>query len=296
MCLPLVSFVLLASCIKENLDDCERCKLTFSYTGDVDYDIFPQQIKCVSLYVYDQNDGLVTTKRIEQNDLAKYQGTKLNLSPGTYRVVGVGNDNEATEVYNADLNKPMSEVHFRHPHAYDGIVDGHANDSLYLGQKTITIPSDYWYEDDVPFRSSHLKVSYTVIGYVDAQPTRVESLLELRVNNLLPQTDFNNRAHGEKTTYEPTLTLNPKEGKHEGYFNIMRHTKDSDVEFELVDKASQEVVHTLKLKDFLAKFPQVDVSKQEVLIPIIVEFKNIGVTVTIPDWMIHDVTPDYGNK
>ena len=76
LCLPLVSFVLLASCIKENLDDCERCKLTFSYTGDVDYDIFPQQIKCVSLYVYDQNDGLVTTKRIEQNDLAKYQGTK----------------------------------------------------------------------------------------------------------------------------------------------------------------------------------------------------------------------------
>ena len=44
------------------------------------------------------------------------------------------------------------------------------------------------------------------------------------------------------------------------------------------------------------KFPQIDVSKQEVLIPIIVEFKNIGVTVTIPDWMIHDVTPDYGNK
>ena len=49
-------------------------------------------------------------------------------------------------------------------------------------------------------------------------------------------------------------------------------------------------------KDFLEKFPQIDVTKQEVLIPIVVEFKNIGVTVNIPDWMIHDVTPDYGNN
>ena len=298
LCLPLVSFVLLASCIKENYDDCERCKLTFSYTGDVDYDIFPKQITCVSLYVYDQNDGLVTTKRIEQNDLAAYQGTKLNLPPGTYRVVGVGNDYDATEIYDADQKRPMSEVTFRHPHALGGGVEGHGNDSLYLGQKTITIPSDYWYEDDVPFRSSHLKVSYTVKGYSnpEAQATRAgEGYLELRVKNLLPQTDFNNRAHGEKTTYDPTLTIQPGNGDHTSYFNIMRHAKDSDVEFELVDKASQKVVHTLALKDFLEKFPQIDVTKQEVLIPISVEFKNIDVTVTIPEWMIENIKPGYGN-
>ena len=114
------------------------------------------------------------------------------------------------------------------------------------------------------------------------------------MKNLLPQTDFENRAHGDKIMYNPELVV--KNGNHEGYFNIMRHAKDSDVEFELVDKATQEVVHTLMLKDFLEEFPQIDVTKQEVLIPIVVEFKNIGVTVTIPDWMIHDVTPDYGNN
>jgi hypothetical protein len=75
----------------------------------------------------------------------------------------------------------------------------------------------------------------------------------------------------------------------------MRHSKDADVEFELVDKSTGEVVHTLLLADFLKTFTQIDVTKQEVLIPIIVEFKNIGVDVTIPDWMIHPVTPDYKN-
>ena len=297
LCLPLVSFVLLAGCIKEDYTDCERCKLTFSYTGDVSYDIFPQQITSVSLYVFDEDDRLVQTKRIEQNDLKVYQGTKLNLTPGTYRVVGVGNDYNLTDVNNTSA-ADMSKITFSHPNvARGGVVEG--NDSLYLGQKTFTVPADYWYEDDVPFRSSHLKVSYTVKDYVNpaaSASTRAgNGYLELRVKNLLPQTDFNNRAHGEKMTYDPVLSLIPEKGEHRGYFNIMRHAKDSDVEFELVDKASGEVVHTLLLKDFLEKFPQIDVTKQEVLIPIVVEFKNIGVTVTIPDWMIHDVTPDYGN-
>ncbi len=292
LCLPLVSFVLLTSCIMENYDDCERCKLTFSYTGDETYDIFPQQITCVSLYVFDKDNNLVQTKRIEQNDLKAFQGTKLNLSPGTYQVVGVGNDLNLTEVYNAS-NKNLSETYFRHPNVPNGLVEG--NDSLYLGKKSITIPSDYWYEDDVPFRSSHLKVSYTVKGYppIKTQATRAEGILELRVKNLMPQTDFNNRAHGDKMTYDPTIVYQPKTGEHIGYFNIMRHSADCDVEFELVNKVTGEVIHTLLLKDFLARFPQIDVTKQEVLIPIVVEFKNIGIFVTIPEWMIHNVNPDY---
>ena len=93
-------------------------------------------------------------------------------------------------------------------------------------------------------------------------------------------------------TYTPLLSVT-ESGDHEGKFNIMRHTKDADVEFELVAKSTGEVLHTLSLADFLAQYPQIDVSKQEVLIPIIVQFKNFGVEVTIPDWLIVDVAPDY---
>ena len=299
--LLLAPVVLLASCIKEDYSDCERCTLTFSYTGDVTWDIFPEQITRVSLYVFNSEDRLVQTKLIEQNELKAFQGTKLNLEPGDYRIIGIGNSFNKTEVTNLSSTS-MSEIQFHHPKADEGgKVEG--NDSLYLGQKMITIPSDYWYEDDVPFRSSHLKVSFTVKNYLNPSApsaaesaTRAGASLDLRVKNLLPQTDFTNKANGQKMTYDPVLTLKPEKGEHYGYFNIMRHAKDSDVEFELVDKATGEVVHTLLLADFLNQFPQIDVSKQEVLIPIIVEFKNIGVTVTIPDWMIHDVTPDYGKN
>ncbi len=292
--LLLAPFVLLASCIKEDYDDCERCTLTFSYTGDVTQDIFPEHITRVSLYVFDEDSRLVQTKQIEQNELKAFQGTKLNLNPGRYKVVGVGNCFDKTEVSNTS-SQDMTKIEFHHPNVPErGVVEG--NDSLYLGQKDIVIPSDYWYKDDVPFRSSHLKVSYSVEGYTEnyaGVPIPAQSLLELRVNNLLPQTDFTNRAHGDKMTYNPLLTVDQANGNHEAYFNIMRHAKSSDVEFELVEKSTGKLLHTFTLEYFLTKYPQIDVTKQEVLIPIIVIFKEHDVTVTIPDWLIVDVTPGY---
>lgn len=295
----LASVVLLASCIKENYDDCERCTLTFSYTGDVTWDIFPEQITRVSLYVFDDDERLVQTKLIEQNELKAFQGTKLNLGPGRYKIVGVGNGFNKTEVTNTSAND-LTEIQMQHPNLKSGkAIEG--NDSLYLGQKEIIMPKDDWYEADVPFRSSHLKVSYQVVGYFENGAGQSASMrasaakpdaLELRVKNLLPQTDFTNRANGDKTTYNPSFEL-VGGGVLDSYFNIMRHTKDSDVEFELVEKASGNVLNTLALKDFLAMYPQIDVTKQEVLIPIVVKFTSMGVTVTIPDWMKVPVTPDF---
>ena len=290
--LLLAPFVLLASCIKEDYAECERCTLSFSYTGDSTQDVFAEHITRVSLYVFDADERLIQTKLIEQNELKAFQGTKLNLNPGKYKIVGVGNAYDKTEVTNTS-SRDMTKIEFHHPNVPEkGVVEG--NDSLYLGQKDILIPEDYWYEENVPFRSSHLKVSYTVEDYTDGGQMK-ESLLDLRVKNLLPQTDFTNQVGGEKMTYNPTMEINAK-GDHYSYFNIMRHDATSDVEFELVERSSGEVLHTLKLKDFLAEFPQVDVTKQEVLIPIIVQFKNVGVTVTVPDWLIVNVTPGFGKN
>lgn len=297
LCLPLVSFVLLTGCIKENMDDCERCKLTFTYLADVNEDVFPNHITSVSLYVFDSKDQLIRTKRLEQNDLKAYQGVNLNLNPGKYRIVGVGNCNELTEVYNTDA-RDMSQTHFRHPDCFDREVE--SNDSLYLGAKEITIPEEYWYKDNIRFYSSHLKVLYTVKDYVtmdnaEASSTRArESALELRVKKLLPQTDFDNRAYGEKVTYNPELKIKDGTWNHEVYFHIMRHSATSDVEFELVDTTTGEVIHTLALSKFLQLYPQINVTKQEVLIPIEVVFKNGNITVQIPEWVVvDDVIPDF---
>lgn len=303
LCLPIISLVLLSGCIKEEYDNCERCTLTFSYLGDGSSDIFPEKITDVSLYVFDANGTLVQTKHIEQNELKAFQGTKLNLSRGVYEVVGVGNSFSKTEINTPSSASGMTERYFNHPNAEKGgKVEG--NDSLYLGRQTINVPND-WYEADVPFRSSHLKVSYTVevkgANWMPITRAMTDGHFTLEVKNLKPLTNFENEVFGTQMTYEPLLPLDTSDYIHKGYFNIMRHPKQSDVEFILTENESGEVLHTLRLEDFLNEFTQIDVTKQEVLIPIVVKLGYIGdictdVTVTIPDWMIKDVTPGYGDN
>ena len=312
LCLPLVSFVLLASCIKENMEGCDRC-IVFEYYADGETDVFPNHITSVSLYVFDNENQLVEPSRLggknpirlEQNDLKREQGITLPLNHGVYRLVGVGNDYEKTEVYNANCGE-MPNITFRHPNCLNSEVEG--NDSLYLGSKLIEIDeNEVYFKDVVRFYSSHLKVQYTVKDYVNPNiDSDVSSLatragyLELRVKNLRSQTAFDqahdkNLAEGEKVVYNPELKFNTENGDHVAYFHIMRHTADCDVEFELIDRATGHVVHTLKLADFLAEFSsEIDVTKQEVLIPIEVIFKSVGVEVTIPDWVVNDVTPGFG--
>lgn len=311
LCLPLVSFVLLASCIKENMEGCDRC-IVFEYYADGETDVFPNHITSVSLYVFDHQNQLVEPSRLggknpirlEQNDLKREQGITLPLNHGVYRLVGVGNDYEKTEVYNANCGE-MTNITFRHPGCLNREVEG--NDSLYLGSKLIEIDeNEVYFKDVVRFYSSHLKVSYTVKGYSEipeTSSTRADGiLLDLRVKNLRSQTAFDqahdkNLAEGTKVVYNPVFTRNWDNGNHETYFHIMRHSADCDVEFELVNIETGEVLHTLKLADFLEQHKQyIDVTKQEVLIPIEVEFKNMAVTVTIPDWVVENVEGGFGTN
>ena len=299
LCLPIISIVLLSGCIKEEYDDCERCTLTFSYVGDGVTDIFPEKITDVKLYVFDANNTLIQTKHITQNDLRAFQGTKLNLKKGTYRVVGVGNSFDKT-VINALNNGAISDRSFYHPNADTGAnIEG--NDALYLGQQTIEMPNG-WYEANVPFRSSHLKVTYTVeVKNAPWQGTNPsQSIYSLEVKNLTPKTNFENTPFGNGVTYSPSLTL-ASDDKHNAAFNIMRHAKQNSVEFALTEKATGEVINTLRLEDFLTEFTQVDVTKQEVLIPIVVELVYEGsictdVNVNIDIWNKEDITPGFGNN
>ena len=122
LCALLVSLVLLAR---------ERSPLTVAYRRAASYDIFPQHLTSVSLYVVDANNRLVQTKLVEQNDLNAFQGTKLNLEPGDYHIVGIGNQYENTIVENIPSGD-RSQIIFRHPNTNgDGAVEG--SDPPHLG-------------------------------------------------------------------------------------------------------------------------------------------------------------------
>ena len=154
--------------------------------------------------------------------------------------------------------------------------------------------------------SSHQEVTVTVKGYIGdeakGENTRGNnSDLALRLVNVSSQTDFfqedasvsdQNLADGSLVAYNPSLTLDRETGWYEGKFNILRHTADSTMAFEIIERATDRVLFTVTFADFLKEFYEVDITKQEALIPMIVEFTD-EVIVTIPSWMLEHRNPIY---
>lgn len=65
---------MLGGCIEEDLSDCEvfsRNVLTLSYKGDGTTEIFNEKIENVVMYVFDQNEQLVTTKELTKEEIAR---------------------------------------------------------------------------------------------------------------------------------------------------------------------------------------------------------------------------------
>lgn len=314
-CLLLAQGLLPTSCIKENLDGCERY-IIFEYFADGDSDVFAQYIECVSLYVFDENDMLVPASTLggsnpivlEQEDLKKSQGAKLMLTGGRYRFVAVGNLNteQQTEVYNITSGN-MAEMVMRHPDTRATMIEG--NDPLYLGSKVVEIPDDTNFSTKLRLYSAHQKVSVTVKGYIGEEIMGQSAMssssdLELRLKEVSSECDFyvddatvtdQNLASGERVEYNPTLTLDRESGWYEGKFNILRHTATSPLSFEIVERATERVLCTVTLEEFLKEFYEVDITKQEALIPLIVEFTD-EVIVTIPSWMLEHRDPIYGKN
>lgn len=286
----LLFFVLLAGCIKENMDDCERTSLYFSYTGDLREQLFARKISQVDLFVFNAEDKTLQTKTVTQNELNKYQGTRLNLAPGTYRIICIGNAFNNTMVQ-CTGKKLQENYRIAHPNYFNG-GEIQTNDSLYLGSAQISVPSNYWSHDTLSFRSSHLKVYVEVRGVATAEElTKATPGLRLLVRNCLPATDFSNQPCGEKVTYIPAATYDAEKRVLISRFNILRPTPDCSITFDLTDPADN-LIFSLSLKDFLQQHPVIDLSQQEVLIPILIEFKSTTVMVTMPDWSIEQIRPE----
>ena len=172
--------VLVAGCIKENRDDCGRCTLRFSYVGDGTTEIFQKKIEKVNLYVFDANHNCIVSRTLKQNELST-QSISLELSPGTYRAVCIGNAFEATVITDVNCGN-YKDIHCTHPCCLSGDII-HSNDSLYQGSKEFAVPKNRELTETIPFSASHIDMYVEVKGYIETA-ARSTSPLKLEVNNL----------------------------------------------------------------------------------------------------------------
>jgi len=282
-----------ASCIREDLDDCLSTNhLLLSYKGDGTAEIFPDKICRVELFVFDAENRCVNSSILPKEQVASRTATLPPLAAGDYRIVCLGNTHR-TKVDGLSTGD-YGRMLFAAGDYFDGKrVSG--NDSLYYAAASYTVLPYRSREENsqtrtIEFASSHYDLLVEVAG-VPAAGTRAGSTPVLEVCGVSPCTDFENRACGEAADY--SLETDYEAGLLTARTNIMRHKDHAKVDIRLRSALGGDLLAEVNLAKFLADHPVIDCSKQEVLIPIRIEFKSGEITIGIPDWYIEQVEPEF---
>lgn len=278
--------VLATGCIKEDMEPCD-VNLIFRYLGDGTKDIFPEKIEKVNLYVYNEKELLVETSELDKGDLRRFQGAPLILPAGKYRVVCWGNSGTNT------LLKDVSALHTALAGAPEYFTKEliTTNDSLYFGSKEIEILQFTSKADTVYFRSSHIKMHIELEGLEDVATPDGYSPIEIEIGNLKPTVDFTNTFSSENVIYRPIVYKEDGESTYKSDLNVLRFNDDNSVYINLISKESNDIIYTLKLKDFMEDNRITVDGINEVTIGI--RFRFNGTSVTVSPWNEENIKPGY---
>ena len=279
----------LSSCIREDLSECFSDNLLeMSYKGDGTEEIFPDKICRVDMYVFDSEGNCVSSAMLPQEQVDSRVAQLPPLDPGTYHIVCLGNPHST--VVDRISSGDYGQIVFMDEDYMNGeVVSG--NDSLYFAAIDYEVVSGEDQRRIVEFESSHYDLSVEVAGVPDPN-SKAAGAPSIMVCGVSPQTTFENVACGEPENYVLEATHDVSRQYLSATANIMRHTDHSAVDVCVV-AASGETLAEINLADFLADNPEVDCTRQEVLIPIYIEFKSGEVLVRLPEWYVQEVKPEF---
>ncbi len=284
-CLLIAASILLAAyaCIREDLSACRSTnELILSYKGDGETEIFKDKVRRVELFVFSSKGYLVHSGVLPQRDVDGAKTVLPTLDPGDYSIVCVGNTFD-TRIDRAEVGKYTETIFGPVAQFSSGTVTG--TDSLYFASKKFTV-TDYDASDVISFRSVHYKVVVEVLADDDV----LESLKNLTVSGLVPYTDFSGTPQGTPVAYNPHLSKGSVTKT--ARFNVMRNKSFDDVNVVLTTVSGIETAR-INVGDFLKAHPEIDVSRQECLIPVRIVFTSAGVEIVVPEWYSQHINPEF---
>ena len=305
----LAATVLTTSCIKEDLDECHNVTIYFQYLADGDKDVLYQYMSKVDLYVFDESGHILGVGSYNQDELTNFEAVpSFKLKPGRrYKVVAVGNPYDHTEVVNYATENDFGNIYLQDPAWSDPNVPVTNHDYNYLGQKEFVMPDQegVMYRDTVTLYSAHVKVDVEIHGLPAPDASRQDAGIpyQLSFENSNAQTSFNNEINlSEKGTIYPELIYD-NENQCYRTQNLALFRMDADGELSsdccehilvLKDKSTNQELIRGNLYNYLVRNSDyIDVTKQEAPLPIAIKFSNLGVDITLPDWVIVDGKPEW---
>jgi hypothetical protein len=312
--LSLLCVAALAGCVRQELEEC-LTTINLSYRGDGDTEIFSEKISHVDLYVFSEDERVVDGFNHYQLTPAEIaaQSVQVQLPTGAnYTAVAICNmENSAV----ADLeNGNIFDSKIMHPVTHPDIQTGDrrvdTQDHLYGGDEALEIPQTAGTTHTINLVSGHAEMIVEVFGFEEvygATTRQGTTGLELEHRGLPAYTDFSGNAiipESEWISQFPPRRRVAEEVERSMYtheYQVMRDVKGSTIHIyngdeEVVSIDVEKYVHEKLMPNPNIPGPYDENGNllQEAVIPIRIDLlSDVEFTVTIPDWALEDVTPEF---
>jgi hypothetical protein len=304
--LPIICLALaFAGCYKEDNSDCisENTILLFKHLDKGGNDILTQDIHSVDAFIFDANKKLVVSRRFEIAELNTFAGWRLNLPPGDYSAVCWGN---------VGANSRMNSFTPGVTTLDEGFMEIPANitttgDRIYyapykLHQQELpegAAPSVTTYDfkvvakreniKEMYFIRAHRTVNVYIMGYSNTNGaasvtgTQLAAKYDFYYNTQNLLRNFTQTAQPVTTPDGPGLLA----AFHFGFAEIT-----DAIDFVIRQGAGGSILETVNLKKFVESYPNTyPAPKYGNTIDIMIQFNDLGVTVTIPGWKEKPISP-----
>lgn len=298
-----LAFLMFAGCIKDDISECppkENVIIRFRYERGTGQDLFGQHITNTGVTVFTATGNFVTECLLEQSDLTTFQGVRLLLEPGDYRLVCWGNLYEQSIM---DIRATLD--HSAILHTYREMGNSQTDDPLYYAPLIadisdpdasaflFTVPEKGVVDKTIDFTAAHKTLRIFVKGYMEqgAEPVHCP---QIEVTDLASAYDFRMQTYTDfpiHFTQRATTTSDPEIAV--SVFHTALFENDNPIFINIKQALYGSTVWSVNLRQFLVDNKIVLTPGDHDQIDILVEFRKIGVTVTIPNWQETPVIPEF---
>lgn len=310
---------LCVSCVKERIKDCQRpFVLSFQYTtaSVENQDLFHSAMENATLFVYDQDDHMVESRKIGLADFVDGQKYELALPNGVYTMVVFGGVDSTYQYYETESWKTARVGVVRDAENENRVDYGIEN--LFHGMLKSVVINELTQQSEyvMPFIKNNNAVTVTIkeVGLqqenVGGAPGLIPNndlagnALIRRRSNALSRSDqpqiyatcqisaangdykFDNTVHGEEiVAYMPHSTSQVLDETHE--FTILRIWQND--QSRLMVKDPQRVWYDGSLTELLLMKPNTDLEKEDdfdIVLTLDHTYGTLGITIN--DWAVID--------
>lgn len=297
---------LFSGCVKEDMDDCMNVAVCFQYNADGQDNVLQNYIHDIDLYAFTPNGSIHSCIPVSREYLTNDKRFKeIQLPAGTYSLVAVANAYDKTEVETG--GNSLAQTFIQHPQ-WQQTAALPGQDHNYLGHSDLQIP-DYHTLQEITIQlfSAHIDTYVEVHGL--QPPVRsgeaTAPAYRISITQANAQTNLLNQVRPEQwTTVAQDLHFDSATQTYQTTdLALFRMDSEGSVDESLcrhhiqLEDGNGKVLASFPLSDYLkenAKY--IDVTKQEVFLPISIKFTPVSVTIEVPSWYIEDIDPEWSHS